>query len=78
LTLEILPEPARRTIPEFSVLEMGEVSAEGVAEALDNLYRDPQRRQHLAQAAHQAALNPDYAWDAIAERFDDLFAELAK
>jgi D-inositol-3-phosphate glycosyltransferase len=73
-----LIQPARRTIPEFSVLEMGEVSAEGVAEALDNLYRDPQRRQQLAQAAHQAALNPDYAWDAIAERFDDLFAELAR
>jgi D-inositol-3-phosphate glycosyltransferase len=73
-----LIEPARRIIPEFSVLEMGEVSAEGVAAALDNLYRDPQRRQQLAQAAHQAALNPDYAWDAIAERFDDLFAELTR
>jgi D-inositol-3-phosphate glycosyltransferase len=71
-------EPAKRYVPEFSVLEMGEVSAEGVAEALDNLYRDPQRRQRLAQAAHQAVLNPDYAWDAIAGRFDDLFAELTK
>jgi glycosyltransferase involved in cell wall biosynthesis len=69
-------EPARRYVPEFSVLEMGEVSAEAVADALDNLYRDPQRRQHLAQAAYQAALNPDYTWDAVAERFDDLFAEL--
>ena len=73
-----LIEPARRYMPEFSVLEMGEVSAEGVAQALDNLYRDPQRRQQLAQAAHQAALNPDYTWDAIAERFDDLFAELTR
>jgi glycosyltransferase involved in cell wall biosynthesis len=73
-----LIEPARRYVPEFSVLDMGEVSAEGVAEALGNLYRDPQRRQQLAQAAHQAALNPDYTWDAITERFDDLFAELAR
>jgi glycosyltransferase involved in cell wall biosynthesis len=71
-------EPARRTIPEFSVLEMGEVSAEGVAEAFDNLYRDPHRRQQLAQAAYQAAQNPDYTWDAIAARFDELFAELAQ
>jgi D-inositol-3-phosphate glycosyltransferase len=71
-------EPARRTVPEFSVLEMGEVSAQGVADALDNLYRDPQRRQQLAQAAYDAALNPDYTWDAIAQRFDDLFAELAR
>jgi D-inositol-3-phosphate glycosyltransferase len=73
-----LMEPARRIIPEFSVLEMGEVSAEGVATALENLYANPQRRQQLAQAAHEAALNPDYAWDAIAERFDDLFAELVR
>jgi glycosyltransferase involved in cell wall biosynthesis len=71
-------QPARRYIPEFSVLEMGEVSAEGVAEALENLYSNPQRRQQLAQAAYQAALNPEYSWDAIAERFDDLFAELAR
>jgi D-inositol-3-phosphate glycosyltransferase len=70
--------PARRIIPEFSILEMGEVSAEGVAQALENLYANPQRRQQLAQAAHEAAQNPDYAWDAIAERFDDLFAELAR
>jgi hypothetical protein len=39
---------------------------------------NPQRRQQRAQAAHQAALNPEYAWDAIAKRFDDLFAELAR
>jgi glycosyltransferase involved in cell wall biosynthesis len=71
-------EPARRYVPEFSVLEMGEVSTEAVAAALEHLYRDPQRRQHLAQAAYQAAQNPDYTWDAIAERFEDLFVELAK
>jgi D-inositol-3-phosphate glycosyltransferase len=71
-------EPARRTVPEFSVLEMGEVSTEAVAAALDNLYRDPQRRQQLAHAAYQAALNPETTWDTIAERFDDLFAEMAR
>ena len=70
--------PARRYRPEFSVFEMGEVSAAGVAQALDNLYRNPQRRQQLAQAAFEAALNPEYSWDAIAERFDGLFAELAQ
>jgi glycosyltransferase involved in cell wall biosynthesis len=71
-------EPARRYIPEFSILEMGEVSAEGVAEALGKLYDDPQRRRQLAQAAHEAALNPEYSWDSIAERFDELFAEMAR
>jgi len=73
---EMIP-PARRYIPEFSTLEMAEVSAEGTAQALDKLYADPQRRQQLAQAAFEAAQNPDYSWDAIAARFDDLFAELA-
>jgi glycosyltransferase involved in cell wall biosynthesis len=71
-------QPARSYIPEFSALELAEVSAAGVAAALDNLYHDPQRRQQLAQAAYQAAQNPEYSWDAIAERFDDLFAELTK
>jgi D-inositol-3-phosphate glycosyltransferase len=73
-----LIQPAKRYIPEFSVLEMGEVSAEGVAAALGNLYDNPQRCQQLARAAHDAALNPEYAWDAIAARFDQLFAELAR
>jgi D-inositol-3-phosphate glycosyltransferase len=71
-------QPARSYIPEFSALELAEVSAAGVAAALDNLYHDPQRRQQLAQAAYQAAQNPEYSWDAIAARFDDLFAELAR
>ena len=74
---EMIP-PARRYRPEFSVFEMGEVSAEGVAQALNNLYGNPQRRQQLAQAAYQAALNPEYSWDAVAGRFDGLFAELAQ
>jgi len=74
---EMIP-PARRYIPAFSTLEMGEVSVEGTAEALNNLYHDPQRRQRLAQAAFEAAQNPDYAWEAIAERFDRLFGELTR
>jgi glycosyltransferase involved in cell wall biosynthesis len=73
---ELIP-PAKRYVPEFSVLEMGEVSPEGVAQALDTLYADPQRRRHLSQAAYEAAQNPEYSWDAIAERFDELFAEVA-
>jgi glycosyltransferase involved in cell wall biosynthesis len=72
---EMVP-PARRYIPKFSTLELGEVSAESTAQALDNLYHDPQRRQRLAQAAFEAAQNPEYSWDAIAERFDSLFVEL--
>lgn len=72
---EMIP-PARSYIPEFSSLELGEVSVDGVAQALDNLYCNPQRRQQLAQAAFEAAQTPEYSWDAIAERFGDLFTEL--
>ncbi len=74
---EMIP-PVRSYIPEFSALELAEVSAEGVAQALGNLYDNPQRRQQLAQAGFEAALNPAYSWDTIAGRFDDLFAELAQ
>lgn len=38
-------------LPESTVLEMGEVSAEGVARALDALYGDPLHRQELSRAA---------------------------
>jgi glycosyltransferase involved in cell wall biosynthesis len=72
-----LIQPAKYYIPEFTVLEMGEVSAEGVAQALDNLYDNPQRRQQLARAAFTAAQNPRLAWDAITKQFDDLFVALA-
>jgi D-inositol-3-phosphate glycosyltransferase len=73
---ELIP-PARSYTPEFSVLEMGEVSVAGVARALENLYRNPQRRQELAQAAFASARNPAYSWDVIAQRFNDLFVSLA-
>jgi D-inositol-3-phosphate glycosyltransferase len=73
-----LIEPARFYIPEFSALELGEVSPEGTARALGNLYQDPGRRQDLARAAFAAAREPQYSWDAIADRFDRLFGELAK
>lgn len=69
---ELIPV-AKSYIPEFSVLEMGEVSSDGVAEALDNLYRDQNRRRNLAQAAYDAARNPAYCWDAIASEFERLF-----
>ena len=72
---ELIPV-ARSYIPEFSVLEMGEVSAQGVAQCLENLYRDPNRRRELAQAAFQAAQNPAYCWDAIAREFEQLFVKL--
>ena len=46
---ELIPV-ARSYVPEFSPLEMGEVSPEDVAQALEALYRDPGRRQELARS----------------------------
>ncbi|HEU0067700.1 MAG TPA: glycosyltransferase family 4 protein, partial [Nitrospiraceae bacterium] len=74
---ELIP-PARSYIPEFSVLEMGEVSAEGVAQALNNLYGDPSHRQQLAQKAFAAAQDPRYSWEIISKQFEDLFIAVAQ
>ncbi|HKO95905.1 MAG TPA: glycosyltransferase family 4 protein [Pyrinomonadaceae bacterium] len=71
-------EPVRRYIPEFTVLEMGEVSVDGVAQALNNLYYDPVRREKLGQAAFENAQKREFSWDAIPERFNDLFIELTQ
>jgi D-inositol-3-phosphate glycosyltransferase len=73
---ELIP-PARSYVPEFSPLEMAEVSAEGVAQALEALYRDSARRQDLARAAISVAQNPAYSWDAVAQQFEELFVEIA-
>jgi D-inositol-3-phosphate glycosyltransferase len=73
-----LIQPARNYTPEFSVLEMGEVSAEGVAQAMNNLYHNPRHRQRLGQAAFETAQKPEYSWDAVTERFNDLFIELTR
>lgn len=73
-----LLSPSRNYQPEFSVLEMSEVSAEEVARALDKLYRNPIQCQELGQAAFKLAQHPAYSWDKIAEQFDDLFIALGK
>jgi D-inositol-3-phosphate glycosyltransferase len=72
---ELIPV-ARSYIPEFSVLEMGEVSGAEVTQSLENLYGDPARRRELAQAAFRAAQNPAYCWDAIACEFERLFVSV--
>ena len=74
---ELVP-PAKSYTPEFSVLEMSEVSPAGVSRALNNLYEDPHRRQELARLSFAAVQNPQYSWDSIAEQVDQLFIALSK
>jgi D-inositol-3-phosphate glycosyltransferase len=73
---ELIP-PAKSYVPDFSPLEMGEVSPEGVARALEALYQDRARRQELSRAASGVARNPAYSWAAVTRQFDDLIVELA-
>jgi D-inositol-3-phosphate glycosyltransferase len=74
---ELIP-PARFFIPSITVLEMGEVSSDGVARALDNLYADPARWRALSRAAAAAALDPAVSWDVVTRQFDALFVSLAQ
>jgi hypothetical protein len=69
---------ANRYRPEFTVLEMGEVSAAGVAQALENVYRDPMRSRQLTATGFTATQNPHYSWDAVAGRFEKLFVEFGQ
>lgn len=73
---ELIPL-AKSYIPEFSILEMGEVSIEGVAQALENLYRNPKHLQQMSESAFAVTQNPEYSWDIIAGQFDHLFAGVA-
>lgn len=52
------------------------VTAEGVAAALERLYRDRVERARLADAAFARATEPRYAWTSIAARWAALFGEL--
>lgn len=72
---ELIPVD-RSYVPEFSVLEMGEVSVEGVARALENLYGDSDRRRWLGEEAYRVAQSPAYSWDAISHLFERVFVEL--
>lgn len=47
-------------------VEDGIVSRDGIVAALDKLYRDPQLRDRLGEAARSHASDPRFDWDAIA------------
>lgn len=48
-------------------------TVEGIAAALEALYRDSDLRHRLSSAAFANATRPDLAWDSIAERWHQLF-----
>jgi glycosyltransferase involved in cell wall biosynthesis len=50
---------------------------EGVAEALERLYRDREERERMAEDAFARATRPEYRWPAIARQWDALFHDVA-
>jgi D-inositol-3-phosphate glycosyltransferase len=57
---ELLPVEKTYT-PDFSILEMGEVSVRRVAEVLEKVYRDPQHLQPRSQAAFTVTQKAEYS-----------------
>jgi glycosyltransferase involved in cell wall biosynthesis len=54
------------------------VDERDVAEALERLYRDAAFRADMTAAARRVAARPDYAWDAVARRWRELFQALLR
>ncbi len=54
------------------------VTPEGIATALDRVYRDREYRRSLAEAAYKNATRSEFAWNSIASRWKQLFIEVAK
>lgn len=52
------------------------VSPEGVAAALERLYRGPAHRERMARAAFANATRPEYDWDVIAAQWLRLFEQV--
>src|SRR5258705_3831151 len=74
---ELIPV-VRNYIPEFTVLQMGEVSVDGVAEALDRLYTDRKRQQELAAAGYALTQMEGYSWDSVARQVDELIGSITR
>ncbi|HNG29074.1 MAG TPA: glycosyltransferase [Blastocatellia bacterium] len=68
----IMLEPVK-TQPMGRFLEASIVSAEGVAAALESLYRDPSFRHTMSRAAYANATQPRCHWENIARAWDELF-----
>ena len=71
-----LLEPILRDVPPYTRLEMAEVSIEGVAQALERLYHDPNHRQALSRLAYHNARQAQYQWPTIAKQWDQLFRSM--
>ena len=71
-------EPVMRLTYPGNLTEGYIVTPEGVAAALERLYRDHDYRRLLAEAAYRNATRPEFDWSAIASRWKRLFIEVVE
>jgi len=68
---------ARRYVPDFSPLEMGETSPNAIADALERLYRDPRHLRARSRAAFAHARSARWRWSRVATGLRRLIEETA-
>ncbi|HUR80969.1 MAG TPA: glycosyltransferase family 4 protein [Thermoanaerobaculia bacterium] len=74
----LLLDPATQSTMERYTKAGRTVTVEGIAAALERLYRDRDERGRLADAAFARATDPRYAWSNIAARWDELIREITR
>jgi glycosyltransferase involved in cell wall biosynthesis len=72
----VMLEPALKIINEKVLTEAWLVPPEGVAAALERLYRDREFLAEMAARAYRNATRAEYRWEAISARWDALFREV--
>lgn len=72
----VLVEPVMDLVFEKTLTTGWLVTPEGVAAALDELYQNPQTLELMSAKGHALAHRPEYRWEAIAGRWDQLFQQL--
>ena len=72
----VMVEPAFRVINEGVLTDAWLVTPEGVAEALEKLYRDREFLAEMSEKAFRTATRPEYQWANISERWNALFQQV--
>ena len=71
----LLLEPAMRIVEPSSLCELPLIEPRTVAAALERLHADSALCSDLGEAAYANALKSEYRWDAIADRWANLFSD---
>jgi glycosyltransferase involved in cell wall biosynthesis len=69
-------EPVMDLTYERTLVEGKIVSPQGVAVALENLYRSREHREQVARACYERAIREEYRWDVIGKQWHHLFQEV--